>query len=114
MLWGLWHLPVVDSLRAASPHGRYWPEYFAAFIAVLAAIRVLIAWTYVHTGSLRMDQLLHASSTGFLVILSAPASMWRPSARRTPVAVPWLPVISLICTPQRRSTPCSRCRPAKT
>jgi membrane protease YdiL (CAAX protease family) len=72
VLWGLWHLPVVDSLRAASPHGRYWPEYFAAFIAVLAAIRVLIAWTYVHTGSLRMAQLLHASSTGFLVILSAP------------------------------------------
>lgn len=72
MLWGLWHLPVVDSLRAASPHGRYWPECFAAFIAVLAAIRVLIAWTYVHTGSLRMAQLLHASSTGFLVILSAP------------------------------------------
>ena len=71
-LWGLWHLPVVDSLCAASPHGRYWPECFAAFIAVLAAIRVLIAWTYVHTGSLRMAQLLHASSTGFLVILSAP------------------------------------------
>jgi uncharacterized protein len=72
VLWGLWHLPVVDSLGAASPHGRYWPEYFAAFIAVLAAIRVPIAWTYLHTGSLRMAQLLHASSTGFLVILSAP------------------------------------------
>ena len=45
LLWGLWHLPVVDSLGAASPHGSYWPEFFAAFIAVLAAIRVLIAWT---------------------------------------------------------------------
>jgi len=78
VLWGLRHLPVVDSLRAASPHGRYWPEYFAAFIAVLAAIRVLIAWTYVHTGSLRMAQLLHASSTGFLVILSAPRGGPRP------------------------------------
>ena len=72
VLWGLWHLPVVDSLGAASPHGSYWPEFFAAFIAVLIAIRVLIAWTYEHTGSLRMAQLLHASSTGFLVILSAP------------------------------------------
>jgi len=72
VLWGLWHLPVVDSLGAASPHGTYWPEFFAAFIAVLAAIRVLIAWAYVRTGSLRMAQLLHASSTGFLVVLSAP------------------------------------------
>jgi threonine/homoserine/homoserine lactone efflux protein len=50
VLWGLWHLPVVDSLGAASPHGSWWPEFFAAFIAVLAAIRVLIAWTYEHTG----------------------------------------------------------------
>jgi CAAX protease family protein len=53
VLWGLWHLPVVDSLGAASPHGGYWPEFFAAFIAVLAAVRLLIAWTYTHTGSLR-------------------------------------------------------------
>jgi uncharacterized protein len=72
VLWGVWHLPVVDSLGAASPHGRYWPEFFVAFVAMLVALRILIAWTYVHTGSLRMAQLLHASSTGFLVILSAP------------------------------------------
>ena len=71
-LWGIWHLPVVDSLGAASPHGVYWPEFFAAFVAVLVAMRVLIAWAYVRTGSLRMAQLLHASSTGFLVILGAP------------------------------------------
>jgi membrane protease YdiL (CAAX protease family) len=72
VLWGLWHLPVVDSLGAASPHGRYWPAFFAAFVAVLVPLRVLIAWTYTRTGSLRMAQLLHASDTGFLVILSAP------------------------------------------
>jgi membrane protease YdiL (CAAX protease family) len=69
VLWGLWHLPVVDSLGAASPHGLWWPAFFAAFIALVAAVRVLIAWAYTHTGSLRLAQLLHASSTGFLVIL---------------------------------------------
>jgi membrane protease YdiL (CAAX protease family) len=74
VLWGLWHFPVVDSLGAASPHGRYWPEFFAAFVAAILALRVLIAWVYVNTGSLRMAQLLHASSTGFLVILGAPAA----------------------------------------
>jgi membrane protease YdiL (CAAX protease family) len=72
VLWGLWHFPVVDSLGAASPHGRYWPEFFGAFVAMIAALRVLIAWVYTNTGSLRMAQLLHASSTGFLVVLGAP------------------------------------------
>jgi membrane protease YdiL (CAAX protease family) len=72
VLWGLWHFPVVDSLGAASPHGRYWPEFFGAFVAMLVALRVLIAWVYTNTGSLRMAQLLHASSTGFLVVLGAP------------------------------------------
>lgn len=41
-------------------------------MAVLIALRVLIAWVYNHTGSLLMAQLLHASSTGFLVVLGAP------------------------------------------
>jgi membrane protease YdiL (CAAX protease family) len=73
LLWGLWHFPVADSLGAASPHGSYFPEFFAAFVAMLVALRVLIAWLYTNTGSLRMAQSLHASSTGFLVVLGAPA-----------------------------------------
>jgi membrane protease YdiL (CAAX protease family) len=70
--WGLWHLPVVDSLGAASPHGSAFIAFFVAFVVLLTAVRVLIAWVYDNTGSLRMAQLVHASSTGFLVILSAP------------------------------------------
>jgi membrane protease YdiL (CAAX protease family) len=73
LLWGLWHFPVVDSLGAASPHDVYFPEFLAAFVAMLVALRVLIAWVYTNTGSLRIAQLLHASSTGFLVVLGAPA-----------------------------------------
>jgi hypothetical protein len=42
-----------------------------AFIAVLAAVRVLISWIYNHTNSLLMAQLFHATSTGSLVVLSA-------------------------------------------
>jgi membrane protease YdiL (CAAX protease family) len=72
-LWGMWHFPVVDSLGAASPHGRYIPAFFAAFMTLVVALRVLIAWLYNRTGSLLMAQLLHASSTGFLVVFSAPA-----------------------------------------
>ncbi len=69
LLWGLWHLPVIDHL-GVHPHGGYWAPFAAAFIAAIAALRVLIAWAYSHTGSLLVAQLLHASSTGFLVLLS--------------------------------------------
>ena len=72
LLWGVWHLPVVDSLGAASPHGPALPAFFASFVAVMTGLRVLIAWVYGNTGSVLMAQLLHASSTGFLVVLSAP------------------------------------------
>jgi membrane protease YdiL (CAAX protease family) len=72
VLWGLWHLPVVDSLGAAAPHGRHWLLFFGAFVMTLTALRVLIAWIHNRSGSLLMAQLMHASSTGFLVVLGAP------------------------------------------
>jgi membrane protease YdiL (CAAX protease family) len=71
LVWALWHLPVVDFLGVAHPHGAYWAPFFLAFAAAMTAIRVLIAWTYVNTGSLLGAQLLHASSTGALVVLGA-------------------------------------------
>ena len=74
VLWGLWHIPVVDYLGAATPHGRFWLPYLLAFIAVMTAIRVLICWIYAHTGSLLLAQLMHASSTGALVVLSPAVS----------------------------------------
>jgi len=70
VLWGMWHLPVVDSLGAATPHGAYWLSFFLAFIAVVTAMRVLIGWVYSNTQSLLLAQLMHASSTASLVILS--------------------------------------------
>jgi membrane protease YdiL (CAAX protease family) len=42
LLWGLWHLPVIDFLGTATPHGRYLLPYVIAFTAVIAAIRVLV------------------------------------------------------------------------
>jgi membrane protease YdiL (CAAX protease family) len=69
VLWGLWHAPVVDYLGAAAPHGWYWLPFFLAFIAIVTAIRVLIVWVYSNTNSVLLAQLMHASSTGFLVIL---------------------------------------------
>jgi membrane protease YdiL (CAAX protease family) len=73
VFWALWHFPVVDSLGAASPHGAALPLFFASFAAVLVATRVLIAWLYTNTESVLGAQLLHATSTGSLVVLSPAA-----------------------------------------
>ena len=73
VLWAVWHVPVVDYLGAATPHARYWPAYFLAFMTVLTAMRVLIAFLYERTQSLVAAQLMHASSTSALAVLSPPA-----------------------------------------
>lgn len=72
LLWGVWHLPVIDYLGTATPHGAYWLSYFLVFTAAMTAMRVLIAWIYANTKSVALAQLMHASSTGSLVVFSSP------------------------------------------
>ncbi|HVP48828.1 MAG TPA: CPBP family intramembrane glutamic endopeptidase [Bryobacteraceae bacterium] len=70
LLWGTWHLPIINYLGAATPHGAYWLAFFLAFTAAMTAMRVLIAWIYVNTRSVLLSQLMHISSTSSLVIFS--------------------------------------------
>jgi membrane protease YdiL (CAAX protease family) len=72
-LWSLWHLPVIDYLGTATPHGAYWFRYFLAFTAAMTALRVLIGWLFSNTNSVLLAQLMHVSSTGSLVIFSPPS-----------------------------------------
>ena len=71
LLWALWHLPVINYLGAAAPHGTYWFAFFLAFSMVMTSMRVLIAWIYANTKSVLLAQLMHVSSTGTLVIFGA-------------------------------------------
>jgi len=73
LLWGSWHLPVVNYLGTATPHGAYWFPFFLAFTFAMTAIRVLISWLYTDTKSVLITQLMHISSTGSLVVFSPPA-----------------------------------------
>jgi len=70
VLWGIWHLPVIDYLGTATPHGSYWFRYFLAFTVTMTAMRVLICWIYTNTKSLWLCQLMHVVSTGSLVVFS--------------------------------------------
>jgi len=71
LLWALWHLPVINFLGTATPHGAYWLLFFLAFASVMTAMRVLIAWIYSNTKSVLLAQLMHVSSTGSLVVFGA-------------------------------------------
>jgi uncharacterized protein len=71
LLWALWHLPVINYLGTAIPHGAYWLPFFLAFSLAMTAMRVLIAWIYTNTKSVLLAQLMHVSSTGSIVIFSA-------------------------------------------
>jgi uncharacterized protein len=73
LLWGLWHLPVVNYLGTATPRGAYWFPFFLAFTFAMTAMRVLISWLYTNTKSVLIAQLMHISSTGSLVVFSPPA-----------------------------------------
>jgi membrane protease YdiL (CAAX protease family) len=72
LLWALWHIPVIDYLGTAVPHGSHWLAFFLAFALAMTAMRVLIGWIYTNTNSVLAAQLMHVSSTGSLVIFSAP------------------------------------------
>lgn len=80
LIWSTWHLPVVDFLGAAHPHGAYWLPFFLAFALAMTATRVLISWVYVNTGSVLAAQLLHMASTGALVAFGAPRADPRQEA----------------------------------
>ena len=71
LLWALWHLPVINYLGTATPHGVYWLPFFLAFSLAMTAMRVLIAWIYTNTKSVLMAQLMHVSSTASLVVFSS-------------------------------------------
>jgi uncharacterized protein len=70
VLWSTWHLPVINYLGTATPHGEYWFPFFLAFATAMTAMRVLICWIYSNTKSVLLAQLMHISSTGSLVIFS--------------------------------------------
>jgi len=106
LLWGTWHIPVIDYLGTSTPHGAFWLPFFLAFTAAMTAIRVLIAWIYSNTNSVVLAQLLHASSTGSLVVFSpgrvtaAQESIWYVIY----AAVLWLVVAVVLATFGKRLT----------
>lgn len=57
LLWASWHLPVINYLGTATPHGAYWYAFFLAFTVAMTATRVLICWIYTALSGKRLQEL---------------------------------------------------------
>ena len=67
---GVWHI-VADFLGSSQNLGGYWmPHFFLMWCFAMVALRVVIVWIYENTQSVLLAQITHASSTGFLIVLS--------------------------------------------
>jgi membrane protease YdiL (CAAX protease family) len=73
VVWGLWHLPVIDALGAATPHRGSLPAFFLVFVVLLTGLRIIMSWAASRTRSIAIAQLVHISSTGSLVVLGPKA-----------------------------------------
>lgn len=70
LVWGIWHI-VAGFLGSFHSLGEYWLlNFLALWIVGMTAMRILIVWVYQNTQSILLCQLMHASSTGFLAVLS--------------------------------------------
>jgi membrane protease YdiL (CAAX protease family) len=73
-LHGTWHFLADFSGRGDATPLLYFPRFVIFWLVGLIALRLLIVWTYEHTESLLLGQLLHASYTAPLFLLTPPAA----------------------------------------
>jgi len=70
VLWACWHI-LADFTFNFAAMGPQWVIWLLTFwIAPLIAYRILMTWVYSHARSLLVGQLMHASYTGWLFVLS--------------------------------------------
>lgn len=69
LVWALWHV-LVDFRYNFGTMGIAWPlEFAVVYVATLTPYRILMTWVYVNTRSLLLAVLMHASYTGWLLVL---------------------------------------------
>ncbi|ESQ73714.1 hypothetical protein ABAC402_17770 [Asticcacaulis sp. AC402] len=69
LVWALWHLLVVY-LFTLGAMGEAWIWSFAiVYLATLTPYRILMTWVYAHTRSVMLAVLMHASYTGWLLVV---------------------------------------------
>ena len=71
LLWAFWHMFADFAGNIVNLTTMQWIAWFVIYwILPLTAYRILMTWVYSHTRSVFLGQLMHASYTGWLIILS--------------------------------------------
>lgn len=71
ILWAFWHMLADFSGNISNLTVMEWLAWFVIYwILPLTAYRILMTWVYSHTQSVLLGQLMHASYTGWLIVLS--------------------------------------------
>ncbi len=75
LIWSIWHL-LVDFRYNIAAMGMVWPlEFAVVYLATLTPYRMLMTWVYRGTGSVLLAVLMHASYTGWLLVLFPATSL---------------------------------------
>ena len=93
LIWSFWHL-LVDFRYNIAAMGNVWPLEFAiVYLATLTPYRILMTWVYRNTGSVLVAIVMHASFTGWLLVLFPATSLTQSLSWQTAFAfMLWLAV----------------------
>jgi membrane protease YdiL (CAAX protease family) len=101
LVWAFWHL-LVDFRYNVGTMGMVWPlEFTVVYIATLTPYRILMTWVYRNTGSLLLAILIHASYTGWLLVLFPATSLLESLFWQTAFAI--LLWLAVACVSRRSS-----------
>jgi len=100
LAWALWHA-LVDFRQNFNAQGVLWLlEFTLLYMAALTAYRLLMTWVYVHTQSLLLAVLMHASYTGWLLALYPATSFRQGLAWQGIFAVALWIVVTVVFVPR--------------
>jgi membrane protease YdiL (CAAX protease family) len=103
--WALWHA-MVDFRQNANAMGMVWLLEFAVlYVAALTAYRVLMTWVFAHTQSLLLAVLMHASYTGWLLVLFPATSITQGLAWQIAFAALLWAAVAVVMTRVAHRTP---------
>ena len=102
LVWGFWHL-LVDFRYNFKAMGMIWPLEFAiVYLATLTPYRILMTWAYMNTRSVLLAVLMHASYTGWLLVLFPATALPQSLSWQTAFAIMLWLAAGLVL---RRSSP---------
>jgi membrane protease YdiL (CAAX protease family) len=102
LVWAFWHL-LVDFRYNFEAMGLVWPlEFAVVYVATLTPYRILMTWVYANTGSVLLAILMHASFTGWLLVLFPATSLVQSLAWQAGFAIMLWVAVALV---MRRALP---------